>query len=204
MKGKGFFSARTPEGRNIHFGIREHAMGCIVNGLSLHGGLLPFGATFLVFADFMRPAIRMAALMGIGSHFVFTHDSIFVGEDGPTHQPVEQAMSLRLIPNVSVIRPADALETAAAWKTACETKDRPTCLLLTRQGMPVLHDYAKVIAKGAPKGAYILSPCPKEEDLKAVIIATGSEVHLALEAQKKLDETSYRRSSCFHAQLGSF
>ncbi len=186
MKGKGFFSARTPEGRNIHFGIREHAMGCIVNGLSLHGGLLPFGATFLVFADFMRPAIRMAALMGIGSHFVFTHDSIFVGEDGPTHQPVEQAMSLRLIPNVSVIRPADALETAAAWKTACETKDRPTCLLLTRQGMPVLHDYAKVIAKGAPKGAYILSPCPKEEDLKAVIIATGSEVHLALEAQKKL------------------
>lgn len=136
MKGKGFFSARTPEGRNIHFGIREHAMGCIVNGLSLHGGLLPFGATFLVFADFMRPAIRMAALMGIGSHFVFTHDSIFVGEDGPTHQPVEQAMSLRLIPNVSVIRPADALETAAAWKTACETKDRPTCLLLTRQVCP--------------------------------------------------------------------
>ncbi|MCH3950334.1 MAG: transketolase [Acidaminococcus sp.] len=185
LKNSTFFSAEDRLGRNIHFGIREHAMGCIVNGMALHGGFVPYGATFLVFADFMRPAIRMAALMGIGSKFVFTHDSIFVGEDGPTHQPIEQTMSLRLIPNVSVIRPADALETAAAWKIACETTNKPTCLLLTRQGLPVLHDYAKVIAKGVEKGAYILSPSPKEK-MKAVIIATGSEVHLALEAQKAL------------------
>lgn len=187
MKGKGFFSAEDHTGRNIHFGIREHAMGCIVNGLCLHGGIIPFGATFLVFADFMRPAVRMAALMGIGSVFVYTHDSIFVGEDGPTHEPIEQAMSLRLIPNVSVFRPADALEMAVAWKAACENRKQPTCLLLTRQGLPVLHDYEKVIAKGAAKGAYVLSPSPREKE-KAVIIATGSEVHLALAAQKALDE----------------
>ena len=185
MKGKGFFSAEDRTGRNIHFGIREHAMGCIVNGLALHGGILPFGATFLVFADFMRPTVRMAALMGIGSIFVYTHDSIFVGEDGPTHQPIEQAMSLRLIPNVSVFRPADALETAVAWKAVCENRNQPTCLLLTRQNLPVLHAYAKTIAKGAPKGAYVLSPSPKDK-VKAVIVATGSEVSLALEAQKAL------------------
>ena len=134
LKKYNFVSAEDRTGRNIHFGIREHAMGCIVNGLYLHGGFIPFGATFLVFADFMRPAIRMAALMGIGSKFIFTHDSIYVGEDGPTHQPIEQTMSLRLIPNVSVLRPADALETAAAWKIACETKDKPTCLLLDPPG----------------------------------------------------------------------
>ena len=185
LKKYNFVSAEDRTGRNIHFGIREHAMGCIVNGLYLHGGFIPFGATFLVFADFMRPAIRMAALMGIGSKFIFTHDSIYVGEDGPTHQPIEQTMSLRLIPNVSVLRPADALETAAAWKIACETKDKPTCLLLTRQGLPVLHEYARVIAKGVEKGAYILSPSPREK-MKAVLIATGSEVHLALAAQKAL------------------
>ena len=185
MKGKGFFSAEDRTGRNIHFGIREHAMGCVVNGLALHGGILPFGATFLVFADFMRPTVRMAALMGIGSIFVYTHDSIFVGEDGPTHQPIEQAMSLRLIPNVSVFRPADALETAVAWKAACENRNQPTCLLLTRQNLPVLHEYEKTIAKGAAKGAYVLSPSPKDK-IKAVIVATGSEVSLALEAQKAL------------------
>lgn len=187
MKGKGFFSAEDRTGRNIHFGIREHAMGCIVNGLCLHGGILPFGATFLVFADFMRPTVRMAALMGIGSVFVYTHDSVFVGEDGPTHEPIEQTMSLRLIPNVSVFRPADALETAVAWKAACENRKQPTCLLLTRQGLPVLHDYAKTIAKGAPKGAYVLSPSSKDK-VKAVLLATGSEVHLALDAQKALEE----------------
>ncbi len=185
MKGKGFFTPEDPLGRNIHFGIREHAMGCIVNGLALHGGVLPFGATFLVFTDFMRPAVRMAALMHIGSIFVYTHDSIFVGEDGPTHQPVEQTMSLRLLPNVSVFRPADALETAVAWKAACENRTQPTCLLLTRQGLPILHGYEKVIAKGASKGAYVLSPSPRDK-VKAVLIATGSEVHLALAAQKAL------------------
>ena len=159
MKACGYYSKDDRAGHNLHFGVREHGMGCIVNGLALHGGLIPFGATFLVFSDFMRPAIRMAALMGIQSIFVLTHDSIAVGEDGPTHQPIEQVMSLRLIPNNTVFRPADALETAAAWKYAIEHA-------------------------GALKGGYVLSPA---KDLaKAVLIATGSEVKLALEAQQLL------------------
>ena len=149
----------------------------------------------------MRPTVRMAALMGIGSVFVYTHDSVFVGEDGPTHEPIEQTMSLRLIPNVSVFRPADALETAVAWKAACENRKQPTCLLLTRQGLPVLHDYAKTIAKGAPKGAYVLSPSSKDK-VKAVLLATGSEVHLALDAQKALEEKGNRCQCGVHAQLG--
>jgi len=184
MKAYPYFSATEVEGRNIHFGIREHAMGCIVNGLTLHGGLVAFGATFEVFADFMRPAVRMAGLMKIGSIFVLTHDSICVGEDGPTHQPVEQTMSLRLIPNVSVIRPADAYETVVAWKLAVENKKQPTCLVLTRQKLPVLTAYKKVILKGAAKGGYVISPASDKP--KAILIATGSEVNLALAAQKDL------------------
>ena len=184
MKAYPYFSATEVEGRNIHFGIREHAMGCIVNGLTLHGGLVVFGATFEVFADFMRPAVRMAGLMKIGSIFVLTHDSICVGEDGPTHQPVEQTMSLRLIPNVSVIRPADAYETVVAWKLAVENKKQPTCLVLTRQKLPVLTAYKKVILKGAAKGGYVISPASDKP--KAILIATGSEVNLALAAQKDL------------------
>ena len=184
MKAYPYFSATEVEGRNIHFGIREHAMGCIVNGLTLHGGLVAFGATFEVFADFMRPAVRMAGLMKIGSIFVLTHDSICVGEDGPTHQPVEQTMSLRLIPNVSVIRPADAYETVVAWKLAVENKKQPTCLVLTRQKLPVLTAYKKVILKGAAKGGYVISPANGKP--KAILIATGSEVNLALAAQKDL------------------
>ena len=184
MKAYPYFSATEVEGRNIHFGIREHAMGCIVNGLTLHGGLVVFGATFEVFADFMRPAVRMAGLMKIGSIFVLTHDSICVGEDGPTHQPVEQTMSLRLIPNVSVIRPADAYETVVAWKLAVENKKQPTCLVLTRQKLPVLTAYKKVILKGAAKGGYVISPANGKP--KAILIATGSEVNLALAAQKDL------------------
>ena len=184
MKAYPYFSATEVEGRNIHFGIREHAMGCIVNGLTLHGGLVAFGATFEVFADFMRPAVRMAGLMKIGSIFALTHDSICVGEDGPTHQPVEQTMSLRLIPNVSVIRPADAYETVVAWKLAVENKKQPTCLVLTRQKLPVLTAYKKVILKGAAKGGYVISPANGKP--KAILIATGSEVNLALAAQKDL------------------
>jgi len=184
MKAYPYFSKDEVDGRNIHFGIREHAMGCIVNGLTLHGGLTAFGATFEVFADFLRPAVRMAGLMKIGSVFVLTHDSICVGEDGPTHQPVEQTMSLRLIPNVSVIRPADALETAVAWKLAIENKKQPTCLVLTRQKLPVLHDYEKVILKDAAKGGYVLSPAQGKP--QAILLATGSEVSLALAAQKAL------------------
>ena len=186
MKACGYYSKAEPTGRNIHFGVREHAMGCIVNGLSVHGGLIPFGATFLVFSDFMRPAIRMAALMEIQSLFVFTHDSIAVGEDGPTHQPVEQVMSLRMIPNSVVFRPADALETASAWKYAVEHKTGPVSLCLSRQNLPVLNGYAEAVQAGAIKGGYVLSPA--KELAKAVIIATGSEVKIALEAQKLLAE----------------
>ena len=186
MKKEGFFSKLDRKGRNIHFGVREHAMGTVLNGISLHGGFIPFGGTFLVFADFMRPTIRMAALMGIQAIFVLTHDSIALGEDGPTHQPIETTMGLRLIPNVSVYRPADALETAVAWQQAVLNKDKPTCLLLSRQKLPVLHDYAAVVHENAHKGAYVLSPAKAEA--KAVLIATGSEVQLALAAQTKLAE----------------
>lgn len=186
MKTCGYYSKDDRTGRNIHFGVREHAMGKALNGIALHGGFIPFGGTFLVFADFMRPAVRMAALMGLRSIFVFTHDSIAVGEDGPTHQPVEHAMSLRVIPNLCVIRPADALETAMAWQTACLNQHKPTALLLSRQKLPVLHKYAAVIHDNAAKGAYVLDA--GQGEAKAVIIATGSEVHLALEAQAKLAE----------------
>ena len=186
MKTCGYYSKDDRTGRNIHFGVREHAMGKALNGIALHGGFIPFGGTFLVFADFMRPAVRMAALMGLRSIFVFTHDSIAVGEDGPTHQPVEHAMSLRVIPNLCVIRPADALEIAMAWQTACLNQHKPTALLLSRQKLPVLHKYAAVIHDNAGKGAYVLDA--GQGEAKAVIIATGSEVHLALEAQAKLAE----------------
>lgn len=186
MKTCGYYSKDDRTGRNIHFGVREHAMGKALNGIALHGGFIPFGGTFLVFADFMRQAVRMAALMGLRSIFVFTHDSIAVGEDGPTHQPVEHAMSLRVIPNLCVIRPADALETAMAWQTACLNQHKPTALLLSRQKLPVLHKYAAVIHDNAGKGAYVLDA--GQGEAKAVIIATGSEVHLALEAQAKLAE----------------
>ena len=183
IKAEKYFSKLDRKGRNIHFGVREHAMGTILNGITLHGGFIPFGGTFLVFADFLRPTVRLAALMGIQSIFVLTHDSIAVGEDGPTHQPIETTMGLRIIPNVSVIRPADALETAAAWKMAVEQKTKPTCLLLSRQNLPTLHEYAAAVHEGAVKGAYVLSPA---ENAKVILIGTGSEVELCLKAQKAL------------------
>lgn len=186
MKAEGYFAKDNHSGRNIHFGVREHAMGTVLNGLALHGGFIPFGGTFLVFADFLRPTIRMAALMGIQSIFVLTHDSIALGEDGPTHQPIETTMGLRMIPNVSVFRPADALETAVAWREACLNTTKPTCLLLSRQKLTCLHDYAATVHAGAAKGAYVLSPAQGEA--KVTIIGTGSEVHLALAAQKQLAE----------------
>lgn len=186
MKNSGYFSKLDHKGRNIHFGVREHAMGTVLNGISLHGGFIPFGGTFLVFADFLRPTIRMAALMGIQSIFVLTHDSIALGEDGPTHQPIETTMGLRLIPNVSVIRPADALETAVAWQQAVLNKTKPTCLLLSRQNLPVMNEYAATIHANAAKGAYVLSPA--KEAAKVILIGTGSEVELALKAQAKLAE----------------
>ncbi|NCD07938.1 MAG: transketolase [Negativicutes bacterium] len=186
IKGGGFFSAEDRTGRNIHFGVREHAMGKIVNGMALHGGFIPYGGTFLVFSDFMRPALRMAALMGIRSVFVFTHDSIALGEDGPTHQPIEQTMSLRLIPGLSVFRPADALETATAWQAACLSKNKPTALLLSRQKMPVLNKFKDIIHDGASHGAYVISSGETGKPVRAILLATGSEVHLALAAQQEL------------------
>ncbi len=186
IKAEKYFSKLDRSGRNIHFGVREHAMGTILNGMAMHGGFIPFGGTFLVFADFLRPAIRMAALMGLQSVFVLTHDSIALGEDGPTHQPIETTMALRMIPNVSVIRPADALETAVAWQQACLNKHKPTCLLLSRQKLPVLHQFERVIHDHAARGAYVLSQA--EGEARAVLIGTGSEVELCLKAQAKLAE----------------
>ncbi len=169
--------------RNLHYGVREFAMGAIVNGMALHGGVIPYGATFLIFSDYMRPALRLAALMNVHSLFVFTHDSIGLGEDGPTHQPIEQLMSLRAIPNLTVIRPADANETAAAWKTAL-TRTGPVVFALTRQKVPTLDAATHPVTGGAARGAYVLADCAGVPEL--ILIATGSEVHLALEAQKQI------------------
>ncbi len=167
-------------GNYIHFGIREHGMGAILNGLALHG-FRPYGGTFLVFSDYMRPAVRLAALMGLPIIYVYTHDSIGLGEDGPTHQPVEQAMALRAMPNVVVIRPADANETAAAWKIALNRKEGPTALLLTRQAVPMVTSNGK----GVEQGAYILADAQKRK-ADVLLVASGSEVSLALAAREQL------------------
>jgi transketolase len=159
------FTSENRGGRNFHFGIREHAMGSALNGMALTKGLLPFGATFLQFADYMRPPIRLAAIMKISPIFVYTHDSIGLGEDGTTHQPVEHLATLRAIPNVTVIRPADANETSFAWKVAIEKKGGPTVLVFTRQGLPILDQDKYGKADGLEKGAYILSEASKNVDL---------------------------------------
>ena len=172
-------------GRNLHFGVREHAMGAIVNGLAAHGGFIPFGSTFLIFSDYMRPPIRLAALMGLHVVHVYTHDSIALGEDGPTHQPVEQLANLRAIPNVIVIRPADANETAVAWRVAVETRDRPVVLVLTRQNLPTLDRSRYATADGLRRGAYVLSDAPNGK-LDLILMATGSEVGLILAAAERL------------------
>ncbi|GAB2560876.1 transketolase [Dyella jejuensis] len=172
-------------GRNIHFGVREHAMGSIVNGLAAHGGFIPYGATFLIFSDYMRPPIRLAALMGLHLVHVFTHDSIALGEDGPTHQPVEQLASLRAIPNVTVIRPADANETAVAWQVAVETRDRPVLLALSRQKLPTLDRARYASADGLRQGAYVLSDAPDSRPT-LILIASGSEVSLIVAAAERL------------------
>ncbi len=172
-------------GRNLHFGVREHAMGAIANGLAVHGGFVPYGSTFLIFSDYMRPAIRLAALMGVHVVHVFTHDSVALGEDGPTHQPVEQLASLRAIPNLTVIRPADANETAVAWKVALETKKRPVLLALTRQNVPTLDRSRHASADGLRRGAYVLSDAPDGKP-SLILIASGSEVGLIIEAAEEL------------------
>ncbi len=182
-------SADQPNGRNIFFGVREHAMGSVMNGMALHGGLLPYGGTFLVFSDYMRPAIRLAAMMGLHVVYVFTHDSIGLGEDGPTHQPVEMLPVLRAIPNLTVIRPADAVEAAEAWRVAMERSGGPTALVLTRQKLTPL-DRSKLDANksGVARGAYVLAEADGAKP-DALLIATGSEVSIALEAQGKLRDS---------------
>jgi len=174
-------------GRNIHFGVREHAMGSITVGMALHGGIIPYTATFLTFADYMRPPMRLAAMMGLRAVFVFTHDSIGVGEDGPTHQPVEQIMNLRQVPNMTVIRPADANETLEAWKIAVTNTKGPTTLIFSRQNLPVLDRGFCNAASGTKQGGYILWESALNPDV--ILIATGSEVSLTLTAARKLAET---------------
>jgi transketolase len=187
IQGEGDFQAETFGNRNFRFGVREHGMGAILNGMALHGGLIPYGGTFLVFSDYMRPAIRLAALMRLRVIYVFTHDSIGLGEDGPTHQPVEQLAALRAIPGLTVLRPCDASETAEAWRYALSRTNGPVALVLTRQGVPVLDRSVFTPASGLQRGAYVL-----EDDRKGnpdlLLIASGSEVHIAIEAAKKLGQ----------------
>jgi transketolase len=173
-------------GRNLHFGVREHAMGAIVNGLAAHGGTIPYGATFLIFSDYMRPPIRLAALMGLHVIHVFTHDSVALGEDGPTHQPVEQLAALRAIPKLTVIRPADANETAVAWRVALETRDRPVLLALSRQDVPTLDRARYAPAEGLRRGAYVLRDA-RDGKPELILIASGAEVGLIVAAAERLD-----------------
>ncbi|WHF52893.1 transketolase [Chryseobacterium gotjawalense] len=182
------FSVKHRDGRNFHFGIREHAMGAVLNGMALSNYLIPYGATFLIFSDYMRPPLRLAAIMKIRPIMVYTHDSIGLGEDGTTHQPVEQLIGLRTVPNMTVIRPADANETAQAWRVAIEHTDGPVCIVLTRQGIPVIDQKKYGKAKNLEKGAYILSDSEGEPDL--ILMASGSEVQLILAAQEELKKAN--------------
>jgi transketolase len=187
VKGAPFTTPEAPGARNVHFGIREHAMGSIMNGMALHGGVIPYGGTFLVFSDYMRPAIRLAALMKQQAIYVFTHDSIGLGEDGPTHQPVEQLTALRVIPNLLVIRPADANETAEAWKVAIKHRTGPTAIVLTRQKLSLIDRTKSGPASGVARGAYIVVDSASGPP-RAVIMASGSEVEIALKARDLLAE----------------
>ena len=186
LKDHGHYGFEEHCGHNLHFGVREHAMGAIANGMALHGGTIPYTATFLIFSDYMRPPIRLAALMELRVVYIFTHDSIGMGEDGPTHQPIEQLLGLRGVPNVVVLRPADATESVEAWKVAMERRHGPTVLVLSRQNLPVLDRRELSPANGVRQGGYVLweaSPQPG-----VILIGAGSEVHIALEAAKLLQE----------------
>ncbi|GMA39495.1 hypothetical protein GCM10025883_15400 [Mobilicoccus caccae] len=178
--------AGRPYGRNLHFGVRENAMGMALNGIALEGLTRPYGGTFLIFSDYMRPAVRLAAIQELGVTFVWTHDSIGLGEDGPTHQPIEHLTALRAIPDLDVVRPADANETAIAWRTILERHDRPAGLALTRQNVPTLDREVYASAEGVARGGYVLADTDGDPDV--VLIATGSEVSLALEARTQLAE----------------
>jgi transketolase len=185
LSGQGSFDGTTGAGRNVHFGVREHAMGAVANGMLYHGGVRPYVATFFVFSDYMRPAVRLAALSGLPSIAVWTHDSVAVGEDGPTHQPVEHLASLRAMPNLAVLRPADANETAEAWRFALERTDGPSALVLSRQGLPVLAGTPELAREGVNRGAYVLADAEGGAP-DVILLATGSEVHLAVEAREQL------------------
>ncbi len=185
VKGAPFVDSATPAGRNVHFGIREHAMASMMNGMALHGGIIPYGGTFLVFSDYMRPAIRLAALMKQQTIYVFTHDSIGLGEDGPTHQPIEQLSALRCIPNLLVIRPADANEAGEAWKVAIKHRTGPTALVFTRQKLPLIDRSKSGAANGLARGAYVVIDSASGPP-RAVIMASGSEVDIALKARDLL------------------
>lgn len=188
IDGGGSFQADNRSGRNLHFGVREHAMGAVLNGLAYHGGFVPYGATFLIFSDYMRPPMRLAAMGRLKVIYVFTHDGIGLGEDGPTHQAVEQLLGLRAIPNFLLIRPADANETAAAWRLALDRQDGPVALVLTRQNLPVLDkgQYPH-LPQGVLRGGYVLAEAPGGSSPDLVLVATGSEVSLALKAQETLN-----------------
>ncbi|UXV34016.1 transketolase [Staphylococcus sp. IVB6181] len=176
------YDRNTPEGKNIWFGVREFAMAAAVNGMAAHGGVNPYGATFFVFSDYLKPALRLSAIMGLNSTFIFTHDSIAVGEDGPTHEPIEQLPGLRAIPNMNVIRPADGNETRVAWEVALESEQTPTSLVLTRQNLPVLDVSKETVEEGVRKGAYVVYE--SDENPEYLVLASGSEVSLAVEAAK--------------------
>src|SRR3990170_5519261 len=180
------FSASNYKGRYIRFGIREHAMGSLMNGMALYGGVIPYGGTFFVFSDYMRPAIRLASLSGIRPIYIFTHDSIGLGEDGPTHQPIEHLAALRSIPKVVVIRSAEANETVYAWKAALQHKGSPVALILARQGVPVLDQKKYPSAEGLLKGAYTLFDSNKKPEL--ILMASGSEVNITIKAAKELEK----------------
>jgi len=186
MKDRGDYGEGNHAGHNMHFGIREHAMGAIVNGMALHGGVIPYASTFLVFYDYMRAPVRLAAFMGLRVIFVFTHDSIAVGEDGPTHQPIEHLIGLRSVPHLVTLRPADATETAEAWRVALERKDGPTAMALSRQSLPIFDRKVLAPASGLRRGGYVLWEASASPDV--IIIGTGSEVHIALEAGQLLQE----------------
>ena len=180
------YNKDTPEGKNVWFGVREFAMGAAINGMAAHGGLHPYAATFFVFSDYLKPALRLSSIMGLNSTFIFTHDSIAVGEDGPTHEPIEQLAGLRVIPNMNVIRPADGNETRVAWEVALESEHTPTSLVLTRQNLPTLDVDKQTVENGVRKGAYIVFET--EQQLEYLLLASGSEVNLAVEAAKELEQ----------------
>jgi transketolase len=190
IKGEGDFQKNNPAGRYLRFGVREHGMAALCNGISLHGGLRPYCGTFLIFSDYLRPALRLSALMRQPVIYVLTHDSIGQGEDGPTHQPIEHYMALRAIPNLTFIRPADANEVSEAWRLALEATDRPTVLALSRQSLPTLDRTKFAPAAGVRQGAYVVSDSDGQPEL--ILIATGSEVHVALGAADRLRGEGHR------------